>query len=149
MTKRFLDRVFELRACQQLFLPSGTSGGSWGSAIPHTRLRVNQGYPWLPIAAAVKPNREKAIRWHAGCHNAGARGRRRRTQRAIFTVRTGRGCLTILLVSGNKVLTSGGSQQMQIFKCPEALESTKLGLPYSSHCSPRSRLSMPGENRHS
>ena len=42
-----------------------------------------------------------------------------------------------------------GSQQIQIFKCPEALESTKLGLPYSSHSSPRSRLSMPGENRHS
>jgi len=81
MTKRFFDRVFEVGACQQLFLPSGTSGCFWDSAIPHTRLRVNQGYPWLPIAATVKPDREKAIRWHAGCHNAGARGHRHRRHR--------------------------------------------------------------------
>ena len=56
MTKRFLDRVFELGACQQLFLPSGTSGCSWGSAIPHTRLR---GY----LIALDEKNSNKPDKW--------------------------------------------------------------------------------------
>jgi hypothetical protein len=62
----------------------------------------------------------------------------RRTQSAIFTVRTERGCLTILLVPGTKILTSlFGTRTLGDFRALrlvlEMLAQRRGGHPTSPH----------------